>query len=112
MDKRVLSQSGLAVVVAGIATLAVAPGYSANLVMWMAIAVLMAASLRFVLLIGELNFATAAFVGLGAYGAGVSTTILAMAVRGRVAAQWRGGRRDRVRFTGLSRSKPKALIFY
>jgi len=76
MDKRVLSQSGLAVVVAGIATLAVAPGYSANLVMWMAIAVLMAASLRFVLLIGELNFATAAFVGLGAYGAGVSTTIL------------------------------------
>lgn len=76
MDKRVVSQSGLAVVVAGIATLAVAPGYSANLVMWMAIAVLMTASLRFVLLIGELNFATAAFVGLGAYGAGVSTTIL------------------------------------
>jgi branched-chain amino acid transport system permease protein len=76
MDKRVLSQSGLTVVVAGIATLAVTPGYSANLVMWIAIAVLMAASLRFVLLIGELNFATAAFVGLGAYGAGVSTTIL------------------------------------
>lgn len=76
MDKRVLSQSGLTVVVAGIATLAVTPGYSANLIMWIAIAVLMAASLRFVLLIGELNFATAAFVGLGAYSAGVSTTIL------------------------------------
>ncbi len=76
MDKRVLSQSGLAVVVAGIATLAATSGYSANLIMWIAIAVLMAASLRFVLLIGELNFATAAFVGLGAYSAGVSTTIL------------------------------------
>jgi len=76
MDKRVLSQSGLVVVVAGIATLAVTSGYSANLIMWIAIAALMAASLRFVLLIGELNFATAAFVGLGAYSTGVSTTIL------------------------------------
>ncbi|WP_198968763.1 branched-chain amino acid ABC transporter permease [Xylophilus sp. ASV27] len=42
-------------------------GYTGNLVVWMAIAALMAASLRFVLLIGELNFASAAFFGIGAY---------------------------------------------
>lgn len=42
-------------------------GYTGNLVVWMSIAAVMAASLRFVLLIGELNFATAAFFGIGAY---------------------------------------------
>lgn len=42
-------------------------GYTGNLVVWMAIAAVMAASLRFVLLIGELNFASAAFFGIGAY---------------------------------------------
>ncbi|MGC3987313.1 MAG: branched-chain amino acid ABC transporter permease [Pseudorhodoferax sp.] len=42
-------------------------GYTGSLVVWMAIAAVMAASLRFVLLIGELNFASAAFFGIGAY---------------------------------------------
>lgn len=41
--------------------------YTGNLVVWMAIAAVMASSLRFVLLIGELNFASAAFFGIGAY---------------------------------------------
>lgn len=41
--------------------------YIGSLVVWMSIAAVLATSLRFVLLIGELNFATAAFFGLGAY---------------------------------------------
>lgn len=44
--------------------------YIGNLVVWISIAAVMATSLRFVLLIGELNFASAAFFGLGAYGTG------------------------------------------
>ncbi|WP_157697674.1 branched-chain amino acid ABC transporter permease [Caballeronia calidae] len=40
-----------------------------------AIAALTAASMRFVMLIGEVSFATAAFMAVGAYGAGVATTI-------------------------------------
>ena len=76
MDKRTLFQSSLAVLVLGVATLYLKSAYLSNLVMWIAIAVLTAASMRFVLLIGELNFATAAFVGLGAYSAGVAATIL------------------------------------
>lgn len=44
--------------------------YVGNLVVWISLAAAMAASLRFVLLIGELNFASAAFFGLGAYGTG------------------------------------------
>jgi branched-chain amino acid transport system permease protein len=40
-----------------------------------AIAALNASSLRFVLLMGELNFATAAVFGIGAYTAGVCTTL-------------------------------------
>ena len=50
--------------------------YSISLVNLVAIAALTAASMRFVMLIGELSFATSAFVGLGAYGAGIATTIL------------------------------------
>lgn len=50
--------------------------YVAKLMIWIAIAALVATSLRFVLLIGELNFATAAFYGIGAYTAGVATTLL------------------------------------
>lgn len=49
--------------------------YTANLATWMALAALTAASLRFVTLIGELNFAIAAFYGLGAYGAGSAFTL-------------------------------------
>lgn len=69
-------------VAAGVAALAVlaaafgSSGYAASLICWTAINVLIAASLRFVLQIGELNFATAAFVGLGAYSAGVASTML------------------------------------
>ena len=51
-------------------------GYSANLILWIALAMLSASSMRFVLLIGELNFATAAFYGIGAYGAGYLSTVL------------------------------------
>lgn len=50
--------------------------YSSSLVAWMAIAALTATSLRFVSLIGELNFATAAFYGIGAYAAGTAVTLL------------------------------------
>lgn len=47
--------------------------YVGNLAVWMSIAAVMATSLRFVLLIGELNFATAAFFGIGAYCTGYVT---------------------------------------
>ncbi|WP_212632339.1 branched-chain amino acid ABC transporter permease [Metapseudomonas lalkuanensis] len=51
-------------------------GYGAKLMIWIALAALVASTLRFVMLIGELNFATAAFYGIGAYTAGVATTML------------------------------------
>lgn len=49
--------------------------FAASLIIWVAINVLMTASFRFVLLIGELNFAMAGFVGIGAYAAGIGTTM-------------------------------------
>jgi len=49
--------------------------YTISVINLVAIAALTAASMRFVMLIGEVSFATAAFVGIGAYGAGVATTI-------------------------------------
>ncbi|MFY2834655.1 branched-chain amino acid ABC transporter permease [Achromobacter xylosoxidans] len=55
--------------------LALGTGYGASLLTWIAIAAALASSLRFVLLIGELNFAVAAFFGLGAYASGVATTL-------------------------------------
>lgn len=51
-------------------------GIVASLVLWLAINVLITSSFRFVTLIGELNFAVAGFVGLGAYAAGVGTVLL------------------------------------
>ena len=60
------------------ATLLVDDRYTASLISWIAIAAVIASSLRFVLLIGELNFATAAFVGIGAYAAGSATTLFGM----------------------------------
>jgi len=51
-------------------------GYGATLLTAAAIAALAAACLRFVLLIGELNFAIAAFFGLGAYSAGYAAATL------------------------------------
>ena len=53
-------------------------GFAASLVIWVAINILLAASFRFVQLIGELNFAIAGFAGVGAYVAGVCTTKLGL----------------------------------
>lgn len=49
--------------------------HSTSIINSIAIAALLAGSLRFVMLIGELNFSIAAFVGIGAYTVGVATTI-------------------------------------
>ncbi|MCP1335520.1 branched-chain amino acid ABC transporter permease [Futiania mangrovi] len=49
--------------------------YYVQVVVWIFTNALLAASLRFVLLIGELNIATAAFFGIGAYTVGIATTI-------------------------------------
>lgn len=57
------------------ATLVASNAYTISVLNLIAIAALTAASMRFVMLIGELSFATSAFVGIGAYGAGVATTI-------------------------------------
>lgn len=59
-----------------LATLFAKNAYTASIINLMAIAALLAASMRFVMLIGETSFASAAFVGVGAYGAGVATTLL------------------------------------
>ncbi|MDZ5431932.1 branched-chain amino acid ABC transporter permease [Pseudomonas fluorescens] len=76
MDKNKVSVCSLAVLVASVLSLFVGGGYSAKLLTWIAIAGLAASSFRFVLLIGELNFATAAFFGIGAYSAGVAFTVM------------------------------------
>ena len=57
-------------------TLLIGDPYIVSVVNLISIAALTAVSLRFVMLIGELNFATAAFVGIGAYTAGAAVTIL------------------------------------
>ena len=49
--------------------------YRLSLLNLIAISAVIAASLRFVMLIGELNMAVAASMGLGAYGAGAATTM-------------------------------------
>lgn len=51
-------------------------GFAASMTVWLAVNVLLAVSFRFVQLIGELNFAVAAFAGVGAYAAGIATTLL------------------------------------
>lgn len=61
-----------------VGSLKLGSGFAASLMIWLALNILLAASFRFVQLIGELNFAIAGFVGIGAYAAGVSTTILGM----------------------------------
>jgi branched-chain amino acid transport system permease protein len=57
-------------------TLFVRDAYYVSLVHLVAIASLTAVSLRFVMLMGEVNFATAAFFGIGAYSTGAAITIL------------------------------------
>jgi len=74
-DRLAYIVSALLVVVAAAATFVVRDDYTIKLMLWIATNALLAASLRFVLLIGELNIATAAFYGIGAYTAGVITTI-------------------------------------
>lgn len=58
-----------------LATLVVSDLYSISVINLIAISAAIAVSLRFVMLIGELNFATAAFVGIGAYTTGALITI-------------------------------------
>lgn len=66
----------IASVAAIIASWFTGSGFAASLCIWLALNMLLAASFRFVLLIGELNFALAGFVGIGAYAAGASSTLL------------------------------------
>lgn len=65
---------GIAIALAG--TALIRDAYIASVVNLIAIGALTAVSLRFVMLMGELNFATAAFVGIGAYTTGATLTIL------------------------------------
>ena len=51
-------------------------GFGASMAVWIAANVMLAVSFRFVQLIGELNFAIAGFVGIGAYAAGIATSLL------------------------------------
>lgn len=74
MTDRFLLRGALAVLAASGLAFALR-GYSSSLLTWIAIAAVLASSLRFVLLIGELNFAVAAFFGLGAYAAGAASTL-------------------------------------
>lgn len=66
--------AGIALALMG--SLFVSDPYVASVVNLVSIGALMAVSLRFVMLIGELNFATAAFVGIGAYTTGSAITIM------------------------------------
>jgi branched-chain amino acid transport system permease protein len=74
-DRRIYIVSTVLLCVAVAAALIVRDDYTVKLMLWIATSALLAACLRFVLLIGELNIATAAFYGIGAYTAGVITTI-------------------------------------
>jgi len=47
--------------------------YTLKVVLWISLNILAAVALRFVMLTGELNIATAAFWGIGAYAAGIVT---------------------------------------
>jgi branched-chain amino acid transport system permease protein len=76
MNKSRFSPLVLMVLAFSAVSLFITDPYSASLMTWMAIAVLTATSLRFVMLIGELNFATSAFYGIGAYTTGCIVTIL------------------------------------
>ena len=76
LNKNKLMSLALGVLALAGVSLFVRDTYTSSLVTWMAIAALTATSLRFVSLIGELNFATAAFYGIGAYAAGTAVTLL------------------------------------
>ncbi|ASP23512.1 branched-chain amino acid ABC transporter permease (plasmid) [Antarctobacter heliothermus] len=77
MDKRI--NPGLFVLFAGgalLVSLLLQDFYLRSVLNLMAISALLASSLRFVMLMGELNFALAAFTGIGAYCAGYLNTAL------------------------------------
>lgn len=76
-DKRSVT---LAILAAGALLFAVTAKdpYDLSLVNWISLNALLATALRFVLLVGETNVATAAFFGIGAYAAGVSTAHLGL----------------------------------
>lgn len=79
MDKRFTL--GLWLVLGGAAlllSLLIQDFYLRSILNLMAISALLATSLRFVMLMGELNFALAAFTGLGAYSAGYLSTVLGL----------------------------------
>ena len=79
MDKRLTL--GLWIVVAGVAllvSLTLQDFYLRSVLNLMAISALLATSLRFVMLMGELNFALAAFTGIGAYCAGFLNTAIGL----------------------------------
>lgn len=77
MDKRILLSAVGSIGLAALAgILLTGGGLAASLVLWLAVNVLITSSFRFVTLIGELNFAIAGFVGLGAYMAGLGMVTL------------------------------------
>lgn len=83
----------IAVAIMGVGlTLVTRDPYLLSLMKWMAVGALIAASMRLVMLFGELNMATGAFVGIGAYSAAVSLTMfnlpffLTLLISGVVAA--------------------------
>ena len=76
MDRRAMVKGAAAVVLLTVASLLVTDSYTLSLIAWISIAALIASSMRFVTLIGELNFATAAFVGIGAYASGLTLTMM------------------------------------
>lgn len=75
-DKYQIPAWGLGILAALGVTLVVSDLYIASVLNLLAISALIAVCLRFVMLIGELNFATAAFVGIGAYSTAVCTVML------------------------------------
>lgn len=92
MDKKPFTFALAGLLAAIVVSLLAGHGYAATLIAWMAVSAVTAASMRFVLLIGELNFAVAAFFGIGAYSAGFVATawglpfLLALLVGGLVAS--------------------------
>lgn len=75
-DRLIMYLCVIAAVGAIMFTLVADDGYLVRVVVWIATNALLAAALRFVLLVGELNLGTAAFFGIGAYTAGIFTTML------------------------------------
>jgi branched-chain amino acid transport system permease protein len=72
-DRLNLGLLGLAIV--AVVSSAFTDRFTANLLMWVAMHALLAASLRFVMLVGEFNMAVVAFYAVGAYVSGFATTV-------------------------------------